>query len=658
MLLDFSSQWGIIRRFDASTDGAAGYAETELATILGLMTGSVLAPCESSRESRIIVLDSGSGSRGPGGPRRGPRYSWRAAEDRVELYGEDGTALVRAVYDFLRALGARWVAPGLGGQRLPRGARLELAAATGGSRDEAAAATLALGHGAFLEDWEDQLVWAARAGYSSVLVLTTTDPLALGAAPLALYESLRQDFAALAGRAGLRIELGGVIPWPLDDSGAPPRAALGELAAKLAASYPEVSVFHVWPDELPVGGWRSAPPRRRAPSAAESLSAACTLAEELSAAGSEAALSFLARPCDGDAAAAIGAAGASLPPGLELLWAPRERSWARALGDTACALNVASLDAFKKTASAWKRAGGGRISVIERWEDGLLFKCAVPPMARAMAGDIAAYREVGAESLGVLRAGSRLPLASRPNAYLAPLLASAAPDADPTALLSDWALAAYGNAAGPMLDYWRELEEAWAIGLDLEEGETGVRDSGVGVCVAREPPADWGDPWKAGLERLAARRDRCEELFDRLRAAERELEEARSAADGDETAEAAIRSEAGEYAISGSVLELDCARLSAYHELAAGEGRAAGDVANLALSASGALKTALGRVPDGRSRREGRLVIRAFYDLELRATRRANARSGLRRTIDLWVQAARTAIAAARIRRRFEGRRR
>jgi hypothetical protein len=207
-----------------------------------------------------------------------------------------------------------------------------------------------------------------------------------------------------------------------------------------------------------------------------------------------------------------------------------------------------------------------------------------------------------------------------------------------------------------MIDYWRELEEAWSIGLDVEEGETGLRDSGAGLDAALAPPADWGDPWRTGLERLAARRGRCEELFDRLRAAERALEAARAAAAGEGPAEGAVLAEAEEYAVSGSVLELECARLSAYHELAAGDARAAADVANLALSVSASVKAALDRAADRRSRREARLVITAFYDLPLAAIRRANARSGLRRILDLRLRAARAALCAARVRRAFEER--
>ncbi len=696
MLLDFTAPWGIIARNDPPLPGGPEeYAAYELSSLLGRMTGSAPLRSDASRLSRFFVLDSGSPSRVLGGRRRGPRWSWRASEDRVELWGEDGGALLAAVYAFLRALGAEWVAPGSAGERLPRGARLGLSAAEGASPKDGPALCLALAHGAFLEDWEAQLAWAARSGYSSVCIHTSRESLALEAAPYALYDSIKPELAAFARKAGLGIELAGEIPWPVPPDvpatlGGSTEERAEETAARLAQAHPEVSVFHAWPESLPGGGWRGAPARAEAPSAAIRLEEARLLSEALARARPGAALSFLARPEDGDAsatAAAILGAGGGLPPGLELLWAPRRRSYARPLSDAACRANASVLESFERTAEAWKKAGGGRIAIIERWEDGLLFGGAVPPLTAVIEGDLAAYRTAGADAICLLRGGCRLPAAPRPNAFAMPRLAGyrdgpvgagSAPGSG--AVLADWVRAAYGGAAEPMLDYWRELEKAWAISLDIEEGDCEPRDSGEGIGIAREAPADWGDPRASGAARLAARRDRCEELFDHLRAAEKALSEARAAAspagapglgadsaggadsaasaDGaDRIAAAAVAAESDEYAVSGTRLELECARLSAYYELAAGDERAAADIANLALSVSSAYKAALGRSPDRRSRRESVFLAEALVDLGLRSIRRLNARSGLRRTLELRFRSAAISLSAAGLRKAFEGRR-
>ncbi len=138
------------------------------------------------------------------------------------------------------------------------------------------------------------------------------------------------------------------------------------------------------------------------------------------------------------------------------------------MNDPANALNAASLSAFRRTARAWRGAGGGRVAVLEYWEDAFLFKTAVPPLAAVIEGDLAAYGgaapEEAADAIGILCTGGRLPLAPRPNLYLLSRLAAmplaSASDAGlrSSTLLADWASAAYGPAAAPMLEYWRELE--------------------------------------------------------------------------------------------------------------------------------------------------------------------------------------------------------
>ncbi|MGA2545633.1 MAG: DUF4838 domain-containing protein [Rectinemataceae bacterium] len=690
MELDFSREWHILGPSEGSgrDDGPAAFAVRELAAILGRM-GCRSAAGAVGESERVIVLDGGFGlgASAPGGRRRAPRFSWSASKNRVEILGEDGCALLRGAYDFLDALGARWVGPGEEGERLPRGPNLELAETSRSSEESGTPTTLILGHGAYLEDWEDRLLWAARAGYTSVFVHTTPDALAMGAAPESQYEALRPSIAIHARRLGLTLELGGhglssLLPRSLfkkepglfrekngkripDGNFCPSSEKALAIASKAfaerAAAHPEVSVFHAWPDDLPEGGWCSCPECSALSAAAQSLKAARALAAALRSSRPDAALAFLAYHDTEDTTSVL-EGGEGLPSNLELLWAPRRRSWGSALGDGKNALNTASLSAFRRTARAWRGSGGGRVAVFEYWEDAVLFKGAVPPLTTVIEGDLAAYRE--ADAVGILCTGGRLPLGPRPNVALLPRLAashrdSASPETAPRApeLLADWAGAAYGPAAGPMVEYWRELEAAWALDLDLEEGETAVHVPDSLSRYAMDPPADWGDPWKASLERLAYKRGRCEELFEHLRRAEAMLSAASAAVAESESPETrTVRGEASEYAISGAILELNCARLAAYHELAAGEPRAAADIANLALSASSAVRKALSSLPDHRARREIGFLVELFYDLRLREIRRANARSSLRRLIDLWYTGARTALVALSVKHAYEDR--
>jgi hypothetical protein len=697
MEIDFSGEWSILGPGEAAdetegADGPAAFAARELASVLERMTGRSPALGSLAESARILVLDAGKGERGrmPGGRRRSPRFSWRASSDRVELYGEDGSALLQAVYDFLRALGARWPAPGGEGESLPHGERFELELAARSSENRALPATLILGHAVFLQGWRERFLWAARSGYSSIFIHTSPESHAMGAIPGNLYEAESGEMGAEARRLGLGLELGGhwlssflprglfklepalfrekdgrrLIDHNFCVSSERALELVSEAFASWAASHPEVSAFHAWPDDLPGGGHCSCPLCASLSPSAQSLKVALALASSLERCRPDAALSLLAYHDTEDIASALAAAeGRRLPPNLELLWAPRRRCWGHGLGEGGCALNAASLAAFRRSARAWREAGGGRVAVFEYWEDAVLFKGAVPPLVSAMRGDIEAYRgsepSESADALGILCTGGRLPLAPRPNLALLPRLASAPPEllALPgfaEAQLSDWARSAYGEASGSMLEYWRELEAAWAMDLELEEGETELRAPEEATRYAIDPPADWGDPWAAGLERLSVKRERCEALFEHLRGAERSLAEAgRSAPSGGAEA---VKGEAAEYAISGAVLELNCARLAVYHELAGGDPRAAADIANLALSASGAVRKALRSLADSRARREIGLLVTVFYDLRLKALRRANARSGIRRLLELWLTSARLAWTARRVAGAYSGR--
>jgi len=672
MDLDFSLNWriapagsspgaGLPFPDPARAEAPEDFAAAELAAVLGRICGEAPRAGAGSETDRIIILHTGeagmrAGARaGAGASIAPPSFSWRAADGRVEIFGEDGRGLVRGVYDFLDALGARWVGPGPEGERLPAGPRLALAATGRRSPADETAATLILGHGCLLSRWEEYLPWAARAGYSRVFIHTTRDALALGAAPQALYESQRDGIARAARRLGLALELGGhllrsFLPRALfreepelfrerDGRRTPdfnlcasnPRAL--ELAASafvsFAAAHPEIEVFHAWPDDLPGGGWCSCPACAAKPPAAPQLAAARALAAALAAARPDALLSYLAY---GDSAAIAGLAPEALPANLELLWAPRSRCRAHGLDEADCALNAASLSAYRAASAAWRSGGGGPTAVFEYWEDAILFKAAVPPLSRAMAGDVAAFTD--ADAAGILLAGGRRSFAPRPNPWLLPRLLRGE---EAGAALADWIGAAYGPAAGPMARYWAALEAAWALDLDLEPGETEwTMPAGRGLDLD-EPPADWGDPRLASPERLDARCANSEILFDLLRDAEAALAEAQAVAaeEGGRSAPwaAALRGEAREYAAAGNLLELDCARLSAYREFAEGQYKAAADIACLALGPWAALSKALGSAPDRRERRETRFLIYISYVPRLQVIRRRAMRFALSRAL-------------------------
>ncbi len=657
MRIGFSRDWTIILRRDGGEASEPElFAVEELSRIFEKLGGRAPRIGGDGSGEGLVILDCG---RPEGLPARPRGFSWRASPERIELYGDDPPALLRGVYDFLGAAGVSWLYPGEDGLRLPSSENVGPGADSGSSPGGRPGCTLILGHGAYMERWDEYLLWAARNGYDSVFFHTTDEALAFGAVPAAAYESRRGEVAALARRLGLRIELGGhglsaLLPRRLfrGESGLfrmadGARRADGNLCpssgraldivsgnlADFALAHPEVGVFHVWPADLPGGGWCSCPDCAAAGlgPAAQSLATETAMARALAAARPGCRLSFLAyHDTENVDLRGLG----PLPENLDLLWAPRRRSWAKGLDDPDCALNVASASAFRAAAEAWRAAGGGAVAVFEYWEDAFLFKGAVPPRPAALTGDAAVYApaEGGADRIGILLTGGRLPRSPRPNPWLLPRIVAGGKGRP---LMSAWVDEVYGPAARAMGSYWEALEEAWTIGLDAEPGDGELQAPRRLAEAPDHPPADWGDPWKASAERLAAMRGGCEGLFDLLRRCESALPEAEAAADRADRAEAlAFRGERDEYRITAARLELDCARLAVYHELASGEIRDAADLSLLAQAALDAYYASLDSLPDRRSRRELRFLAFLFYGLRLHLILRSAARNPIRRILD------------------------
>jgi hypothetical protein len=685
------------------------FAAAELASALGRV---LVSPVQAGRGDEgegcgILILDAGMGDAAENAEPNGD-FAWRASPERVELHGASPVGLLAAVYDFLGSAGFSWVSPGPKGERVP--AELELARAS--SRRKAApdgvpiGATMILGHGSYLERAEDYLLFAARNGYRGVFFHTTPEAIAFGAAPIARYDALRPRLLPLIASLGLEIQLGGhglssLLPRRLfrrepdlfrmaggerskdrNFCASNPRSLeiVADNFTAFVRAHPEVSVFHFWPDDLPGGGWCSCPACSSLSPADQSLAAARALAKVLERERPGARLSFLAYHDTEDSlegkVAKVGVAKVGtkseateadpLPPNLELLWAPRKRSWASGYGDPKSALNSISRGRYEAAARAFATnshvaAGSREIArrgpaIFEYWEDAILFKASVPPLSRTMSADLAYYAGLGPterpSSIGILLTGPGLPLAPRPNLWLFPRLLAVACGGDVATggaaarggrggdasselpmetvraeALKAWIRSAYGPAAEAMGAYWEALEAAWMIDLDLESGDTDIFMPEPMTKAPFQNPADWGDPRKASPERLSAKRARSEELFGRLREAEAALsraEEKTASAPGQAASKfaVAVKDEAASYALASAILELDSARVSAYDEAAHGSDEAAADIALIARSILGGLYRAARAMPDRRGRRNLRFLMFLDYDLRLRSMAR------------------------------------
>jgi len=127
----------------------------------------------------------------------------------VELKGDNPRGLLYAVYDFLEALGCRWVEPGKRGERLPSGTSLRLARARSAQSPSLRGRCLIIGHAAFLEEGEEWVAWAARNKLNTVFIHTTPEGVALGAAPEKQWLRKRGAVLPLLKERGMTVEYGG-----------------------------------------------------------------------------------------------------------------------------------------------------------------------------------------------------------------------------------------------------------------------------------------------------------------------------------------------------------------------------------------------------------------------------------------------------------------
>lgn len=153
--VDFSRHWRILAQY-SSSDRVASLAAAELCQILKQVTGhDIPVVLETLTGMSVIRLWHDAGEM--------DCFDWQSGRDAIDLHGHNARGLLYAVYDFLEALGCRWIAPGDGPVTLiPSAVRFEV---LGGKIPETPALPgrcLIIGHYAFMQQVEEWIVWAAR----------------------------------------------------------------------------------------------------------------------------------------------------------------------------------------------------------------------------------------------------------------------------------------------------------------------------------------------------------------------------------------------------------------------------------------------------------------------------------------------------------------
>jgi hypothetical protein len=519
--IDLGAGWYIVC---ASSHPVASLAAVELAEVLRRITGRHFAIVgERSGSALSIVLSHGDGA--------GDGFRWQVTARQVDLQGDSPRGLLYAAYSWLEALGCRWVAPGPDGERLPQGVHLDLSADAVRESPLLPGRCLIVGHAAFMQDVEDWIVWAARNRLNTLFVHVTAEPLALGAAPESQWQAQKGVAVTLARRRGMTIEHGGhglsaLLPRRLfrqvpgafryhggrrtPDRNFCPSSPEGLAVIRRNAqahfrAHPEVDVFHLWPDDIPGGGWCACESCRRYTPSEQALLAINAVAEALEEVDPHAQVAFLAYMDTEKVPLQV-----QPRHNVCLSWAPRRRCYAHGTDDPACSVNVPHYAAtFRAQTEHFRAAGSQPPRVFEYYLDALLFKSLLPPLPAVMQRDLIFYRDAGAHTVQALMTGDRPWLTPQLNAWLFARL-SWDPAQDLDVLLADFGCAALGRPAPGILGpdahhysaYYRALEAAFALALDIVPRQVQI-DFGFNFARLMDHPiADMGDPALAPPEVL------------------------------------------------------------------------------------------------------------------------------------------------------------
>ncbi|HSV97144.1 MAG TPA: DUF4838 domain-containing protein [Spirochaetota bacterium] len=574
--LDLTGDWRIVA---PSHDRVARCAAAELAQALGRITRKRFPVISSGdRGGPAVVLSHG---------RDGDAFRWRAAADRVEISGDGARGLLYGVYDFLEALGCRWVEPGIRGERLPSGTSLTLARSFSRQAPSFKGRCLVIGHAAFLSDADGWTVWAARNRMNTVFVHVTTEALAFGAAPEKQWEKKRDAALELMKDRGMMIEYGGhrlasflprelfkkspgmfrmaggerTADFNLCPSSLEALAVIQRNAKEYFCEHPYADIFHAWPDDILGGGWCSCPNCARYTPSEQALLAVNAVAAVLQKVNPRAQLSFLSYYDTEEVPRKV-----KPLPNICMLWAPRKRCYAHALSVDACGVNAPRYTkGFEAQVNYFRARGGQPARVFEYYLDAILFKSVLPPLAVVMRRDLAFYRAAGAHTVQALMTGGFQWVSAQPNAWIFARLAWNA-DEDSGSLLMDFCASTFGkDAAAAMTSYYSSLEKAFALALEISPAMKLAEEQTPMLRLFDSPPVDLGDPFfepPAELEKKAAR---VKDIYALIMRAEEDMESVR-----DSALPLAWRLERKSFELMKAWLSFDAARVGLYAGLSGG----------------------------------------------------------------------------------------
>ena len=438
------------------------------------------------------------------GDRAGDGFSVEIRANRVILRGDNPRGCLNAAYWLLEQLGFCWVAPGPGGVRFVPGKQL----AEGSYREAPrfARRTLILGNDALHDDWPEWLEWASRNRLNDIF-FHDTPPSRLDRGPatraltaegaaadgggwmLERWDADSESIRASASAAGMSIQFGGhhlsallerelfaTNPewFPMNDGVRDARynlcisneGGIAHLKARARAFFERfagAAVYHLWADDIRGGGWCECPTCAGMSPSDQALFATNVLAE------------VLAESVPGARVAHLAYHDTLLPPtnvrpreNVSLLFAPRERCYAHAIGDASCERNVPRYWAPFEGLLPLFANDPARIEVFEYYSDAILFKWLAPPHLSVQPLDAEAYASAGAGNLQNLMVTPRRWLGPPWHAWcMARCAWGSTPGVDDA--LFEFCAAAYPGRAPEMAEYYRQQERAYRLLLDLHD---------------------------------------------------------------------------------------------------------------------------------------------------------------------------------------------
>ena len=454
------------------------FAAEELGTYLGRMFGR-----EPARRSAA----------GPGGswlclapegtpvPERalavpgGAEFVVQPADDAAVVSGASPRALVAGVYALLEAAGCRWSPHGSSGEHVPGpdGALhpVPTLAMRPAFARRAFAADLATWHYSVPERLAARLPsdvafidWMAKRGATGLLFIRHAND----------TQWVIPELVPELRRRGLDVEGGGhvlveLLPrslfathpeyFPLAPDGrrsdlgnvctasAEALAVVRERAVAARAALPGATDFHLWGLDLAGGGWCACPRCSGLSPADQALKVSNAVADAL---GPGSRVFHLAYHDTLEPPRAV-----RPDPRAWAELAPRERCYAHALDDAACATNAG----YRRALEAHLTLFAGRVHVFEYYGDAILFGGCAVPLAEVVQRDLDCYARAGVRGVSCLVFGRYslwaygVNLEAFTRGALSPAAAAGARGAH---------AARFGPAAEPMMRYLAALEGVMA----------------------------------------------------------------------------------------------------------------------------------------------------------------------------------------------------